>query len=165
MHYRVTDLFFLTPLLSLHSLLTPWFIAWSAQPGPFINKLWESSCQCHQKISLSPVGLLLKSLTGWFSQTVPPATWNRGSSCSWFQLALSLRVSKLGITRVVDAQLQCSWEPKSLETCLMFLMHLCKSMYRRFTQMEKRYHYSKIYFVNASIKKKAYAVWSAILYL
>lgn len=55
--------------------------------------------------------------------------------------------------------------PKALKH-LMFLMHLCKSMYRRITQMEMRYHCTKMYFLNTCIKKKkAYSVFSGIFYL
>lgn len=113
-HYRVIDLFFLTSLPSLRSLLTPSFIAQSAQP--FINKLQGSSCQFRLKIGLFPVGLLQKSVADWFSCTFSPATWDRGSSCPCFQLTLGLRVSKGGVTWVFVAQLQGSWEPQSLET-------------------------------------------------
>lgn len=44
-----------------------------------------------------------------------PATWDRGSSCPCFQLTLGLVFSKGGMTWVFSAQLQCSWEPQSLE--------------------------------------------------
>lgn len=92
---------------------------------------------CHWKISLSPVWLQLRSVMDSLSWTVSPSTSNRGSSCPWLQLRLSLRVSKIGIASVIDAQLEFSWVHKSLEICLVFLIHLWKSMYRRFTQMEK----------------------------